>query len=379
MKKIALVCTILFLAACSDDSDSAGSTTTNDFNEVYEQLQESAPSFTPSFVSNLRKSDYTTLASLSNWDTASTTFSGVSSSGTNPQGYVSDLFDSSVDQSIFERAKMPFLISCTLDMLGEKTGDLFTTGSQTITLSSSVVGVCGSESDFSSLLGQEISFTVANASDTTNYDQIITMSDSANAAFSSDQWMYVRNTDDILNFMHVESNASGSEISVSSISYDKSTEAGEFQFITKYSGSDVKLYRIVMDPANDDARVFAYKFNNSGSVDVTVNVASTFNSQDFAALSISWTNQSAPFDTDVVSGNACISTADGSIVSGENNSLTCSGNSKTVLASSGASTIATAAQAINGATIRADADAGDLADNLPTFSATTILSSGIQL
>ncbi len=378
----------LLFVLCSCGSDNSTSVTrTSAFNQAYEQLQESAPTDGASF-SNIATEDNSTNfgpeAAITNavWANASSTFTGVSSTQTNPKGYLGDLFDASVSQSIFERARMPFLISCCLDILANKTGDLFTAGTQTVTFTSAVVGVCGSSSDFTNMIGNNITIVVTNLVDTTNYDQMIFFNHSTNPLFSdSDQWMYVRNNDTTLNFMHIEDSSAGfdgSAISVNSIAYTKSTEAGTFQYATKQS-SDIRLYRILMDPTGDDARIFAYKYSPAGSnPEVSVNIASTFENQDYFALSMSWANQNAPYNVDLSDGNACIQSSDLSIDS--DNTLTCAGNNKTALATSGVSAgIGATVQAINGATYRTDAAAGDMDDNLPTFTAGTILSAGLQL
>jgi hypothetical protein len=182
--------------------------------------------------------------------------------------------------------------------------------------------------------------------------------------------------------MHVEDTSAGfngGDISASTISFDKTTQDGVFQFVTKNGSNDAKIYRILMNSTSDDARIFAYRINDIGGVDreVSVNVASTFNNQDFAALSMSYANQTAPYNTDVVDAQACIETSSGNIDT--DNTNTCASNSKTALNSSGADGIETFVQTLNGGTIRADAISDDLADNLPSFTAGTILSAGIQL
>jgi hypothetical protein len=385
MKLLCSIVLLSFLFSCGSDNNTSA-TRTSAFNQAYEQLQESAPSDGSSFTNispNEESTSFAPEAAITNavWSNASSTFMGVSSTQTNPKGYVSDLFDESVSQSIFERAKMPFLISCCMDILANKTGDLFTAGSQTITFTNAVVGVCGQSSDFTGMIGNTITIVVTNLSDTTNYDQMIFFDHNTNPLFSdSDQWMYVRNNTTTLNFMHIEDNSAGfdgSSISVNSIAYNKSTEGGTFQYVTKQT-SDIRLYRILMDPVGDDARIFAYKFAPTGSKEASVNIASTFENQDYFAMSMSWANQSAPYNVALNDGNACIQSSDLSIDS--DNTLTCAGNNKTALATSGVSAgIGATVQAVNGATYRTDASAGDMDDNLPTFTAGTILSAGLQL
>lgn len=377
---------LIFLCSCGSNNSSS-STRVSAFNQAYEQLRESSPTDGASFASIAATEspiNFSPEATITNalWSNATLTFMGVSSTQTNPKGYVSNLFDVSVDQSIFERARMPFLISCCLDILANKTGDLFTAGSQTVTFTNAVVGVCGASSDFTDMIGNTITIVVTNLADTTNYDQMIFFNHATNPLFStSDQWMYVRNNSTTLNFMHVEDTSSGfdgSSISVNSIAYNKSTEGGSFQYVTKQT-SDIRLYRILMNPTGDDARIFAYKYSPGGSTpEVAVNMASTFDNQDYFALSMSWSDQSAPYDTTLNDGNACIQSSDLSIETDD--TLTCTANSKTVLVTSGVSAgIGATTQAINGATYRTDSAAGDMDDNLPTFTAGTILSAGLQL
>jgi hypothetical protein len=375
------------IIACGSSTNSVTSAgTTSDFNEVYQQMQEAAPSidapFAPSYLTHFSPSKL--YEALSLWDNASTAFMGVSSTGTNPQGFVSGMMDSTQDQSILERAKMPFLIACCLDVLAQKTGSLFTTGTQTVTFTNAVVGVCGQASDFTGMIGNSLTMVVTNATDTTYYDQIVSMDRATNPMFNSqDQWMYMRNSSTELNFIHIEDNSGardGSELSVNSISYNKSTQAGVFQYLTKGT-NDRKIYRMVMDDASDDVRVMAFKYSTSGSnPEVTLNAASTFASQTHAALSMSWANQTAPYNTTMTNGNACILTSDASIVT--DNTLTCAANSKTVLASSGVNSTTGAGLAVmnmDGNTVKTDANAGDLDNNLPTFTAGTILSAGLGL
>jgi hypothetical protein len=130
-----------------------------------------------------------------------------------------------------------------------------------------------------------------------------------------------------------------------------------------------------LNPVTDDVRAFAYK-TNTGKV-ASVSVATTFDNQDYAALSMSYSGMSSPYDTNKIDVQACIETSDASISAADTS--TCAGNSKTALDSSEADTLETAVNAFDGAALRTDAAAGDLDDNLPVFTAATILSAGIQL
>ncbi len=373
---------LLTLASCGD-SGGVGGSGSSVFNEVYEKLKESAPEFSAKKSYGVLTSDK---VALSNWDNAARTLQGLGSDNYNPKDLAGDLIDESVEQSIFERARMPFLISCCLEILANKTGDLFTTGTQTVTFTSEVVGVCGSASDFSGMIGQDITIVVSDLTNTINYDQKIFFDHISNPTIfpDSDQWIYVRNSATQLNFMHIEDSSApdfdGSDLSVSSISFDKATESGFYQSASKYSANDVKLYRIFMDSASDDARIYAHLFNPSGTKSVSLNMASTFDNQTEVGVSMSWANQSAgnpadPYHAALVNGNACVSTSTGLILT--NDTSTCAG--KTVLNVSGASATETAVQSLNGGTIRDAAENNDLAANLPSFNATTILSAGLGL
>jgi hypothetical protein len=374
----------LLLASCGNSGPGGISSS---FNEVFEKLKESAPELSSSKSLPLIYREYvqdkSINAGISLWNNATASFSGLGSTSMTIKGYVTNMFDQSQDQSIFERARMPFLISCCLDILANKTGDSFTTGSQTITFTSEVIGVCGQASDFTGMIGNNITIVVSNTTDTTYYDQKIFFNHTTNPLFSdSDQWMFVRNNSSVLNFMHVEDTSSGfdgSQISVNSISYNKTTQDGYFQFATKYTTNDAKLYRIYMDAIGDDSRIYAYTAGNLGGPvrEATMNVASTFDNQTYAALSMSYASQNAPYGTDVTDVKACIDTSDSSIET--DNTSTCAGNGKTVLDSSGADAIETAVRTLNGGTVRSNAISGALEDNLPAFTDTTILSAGIQI
>jgi hypothetical protein len=377
MKKTIITMTALLTLASCGDSGGIGGSGSSVFNEVYEKLKESAPEFSAKKSYGVLSNDK---VALTNWNNATMTLQGLGSESYNPKQLAGDLIDESVEQSIFERARMPFLISCCLEILANKTGDLFTTGTQTVTFTSEVVGVCGSASDFTGMIGQDITIVVSNLADTTNYDQKIFFDHTTNPIFSdSDQWIYVRNSAAQLNFMHIEDSSApdfdGSDLSVSSISFDKATESGFYQSASKYSANDVKLYRIFMDSANDDARIYAHLFNPSGTKSVSLNMASTFDNQTEVGVSMSWASQSAPYNTNLTNGNACVSTSTGGIITDD--SASCAG--KTVLNVSGASAIETAVQSLVGLTIRNAAISDGLADNLPSFNATTILSAGLGL
>ncbi len=359
----------------SDDSNS--STQTSAFNAAYEQLVESSPQFGAGKKYIFPRS-VSPKASFSTWDNASTAFWNMNDQGLNPKDYVGYMLNEENDQSIFERARMPFLISCCMDILANKDGDLLAEGTQTFTFTDAVVGVCGDESDFTSpggsMIGQTITIEVTNLTDTTNYDQMVKFPDASNDLFEADQWMYVRNTDSLLNFMHIEGDSTN--FFASSISFDKATEGGFFQYLSLGTNQE-NLYRIYMDPANDLARIYAYtKLDNANETNYFT-ITSTFTGQTHAAISMSYENIAAPYDTDLADANACVDTSNGAIET--DNTLTCTANSRTTLASSGASGLITEIGTFSAPGLITDADAGNLDDNLPEFDETTILTAPIGL
>ena len=378
MKKTLTLATLVMLQACGNNSGSGGSGggLTSSFNEVYEAIAESAPEIgSKKFSQNSWSKSIND--TISEWNNTDPNFMGVSSTSRNPKDYVGDLFDSTVDQSMLERARMPFLMSCCMDILADKTGDLLTEGTQVITFTNEVVDVCGTEAEVGGMEGSTMTVIVTNLADTTKYDQMVYFDRATNPDMFSneDQWMYIKNNSSVLNFMHIgdtSAGSDGSEIDVKSIAYDKVTGVGSFQGITNSSD---RIYRIYLNPVTDDVRAFAFKTNGAGVV--SVNLSSTYENQSHVALSISYSGLSSPYNASVNDERACIATADASIA--QNDVATCSANSRTVLASSGADTLETAVQAFSGATLKSDAAAGELDDNLPVFDDTSILSAGIQL
>ena len=383
MKSISSICIsgililLPFLSVSCGKDDEETTATVNPINAAYEQLVESGPQLTTTSFKVTGESGPGVLAALSNWDNATESVLGVNSSATNPQGFVAGMVDDSVEESIFTKARMPFQIACSMDAIGEKDdNDLFVTGSQTVTFSSaSLVGVCGTAAEFEGMLGESMTITVENLTDTTNYDQRIVFPD-AGIFSGKEQWVYIRNTSTTLNLLHVEYASDASSITTTAISYDKDSEYGVFQHTAKFS-TDVRVYRIVMDKANDDVGVLAYKLGVGGSnPHVTFHAASTFENQDFAALSMTWANQNAPYDTDLTDGNACINTSTAAIET--DNTLTCADNSKTALSTATFSAgIGAAAAALSIAGVRADADDQTIAAFLPSFTAGTILSAAL--
>lgn len=377
-KPLMLMSSLILAVSCGgNSSDNSSTVSSSAFNEAYEQLVESAPAYSSKRNFVMNSSFQGKAVTIPDWDTSTDFWNVGGNTPLSPQDYVGYMMGESNDQSIFNRARMPFLISCCLDILAEKNGNLFSSGTQTFEFTDAVVGVCGDESEFTGLIGEEMTIEISDLTDTSNYDQKIYFSSNLNPMFDHDQWMYVRNNDSVLNFMHIEG-TSGSDFYASSISFNKTTEGGFFQYINK-STFQHNFYRIYMDPTDNLARIFSYSKNDVGNSNATNSfvITSTFTDQTEAALSISWSNLSGTYNSNVTDGNACVSTTDGSILT--NNTDTCSGNNRTTLASTGASGIITAFGLINDTTILTDADSGNLADNLPTFDESSILTANIGL
>lgn len=398
--KITALLPLIFATGCGSGvtSGGTGSTASNVFNAAFQNISSASPEMATSSFSavlklrnQLRSNSTTPTASMRSammtsslsalWDNADTTnFMTAGSGSSNPRGFAMSMFeiDSSSQQSIPDRAKTPFLIACTLDILGEKTGDLLNTGTQTFTFTRSALeGICGSNADFGNgaMWGQGGQIVVGTPGDTTNYDRFIKMLGADNPIFSSsDQWMYIRNNDSVLNFMHIEKQATS--VMIDSLAYNKTTQVGMFQLADKSAGQESVL-RVYFDIINDEARALGYKKDVGGSRTATINVAMPFSSQDFAAMSLAWTGMGGAYTTDLADGAACVQTSDASLET--DNSLTCAATGKTALAAAGASGLKTAVAALNGTTIASDADAGDLGTTLPTFNAGTILSAALGI
>lgn len=132
-----------------------------------------------------------------------------------------------------------------------------------------------------------------------------------------------------------------------------------------------------MDPTENIARIFAHSTIVSNSATNTFVITSTFDDQIQAAISISWSNIQAPYDTDLTDGNACLNATTGLIA--DDNTLTCTTINRTTLASSGASSIISDLASLNTNTVFTNANNGSLSDNLPTFDESTILSASFGL
>ncbi len=393
MKNLLVVILTSFLFSCgSTDSNTIAS---SEINAAYDSLLEAAPEISSSIIFD-QKMSYSkkptsilfvdTLTGL--WDSATLTFSNINgSSNTNIQGFVENSLNPTFSQSPLERIKMPFIIACCLEKLAAKTGDNFTVGAdQSFTFSNTVVGVCGDASDLSSLIGEELTYTVTDTSNTTNYDQMIHIDSDDNPMFETeDQWIYIRNNDSVLNLMHASDLSAaedGSELTVSTMAYDKTELTGVFQFYTKYTTTDVKLFRIYFDEGEDDSELLVYKYNPTSTEEVAMSLSSTYETQTYTAIAIGWDNMAGAYP-DPAGGvaGACILNSASTLVTGSDGTSACTSNSKTAKDISGLLTggIGDDSIAINGATVRTNTAAGDMDDNLPSFTATTIHTASLGI
>ena len=251
-------------------------------------------------------------------------------SGVSIQESLGMYLDESTQNSVFQRVRTPIMISCIIGELAEMDGDSLKAGSgQTFTIDTSNVNVknCfGSDTDSMSMVnGKTITYTVAATTDTTNYDQKITMTYADNNFFGSDQEMYVRNDDSVLNFHHVETRyESGSaldEIQLQTILYTKSSGKILYEFITdstEASDDRFNMYRVYIDPDAEEGRLIA----GAGDADDSVNdyIAFVITADQIeptkVGVSAEWALAGTSSSISPSSGSdyeACVSTSDGSI------------------------------------------------------------------
>jgi hypothetical protein len=360
----------------------------NVINTVYSSIQSAAPDFsttTAASFSTSSQGNFETFAAVGSNLSVANSFTSVDGGATNktPLQYIESLYGNSSQNSIFKRAKMPFLISCTVDTLATRGNALYATSQTSMVMSSSVVGVCGSASDFmggsgSSLVGTTVTFTIANLADTTNYDQIITMPGSSNSQFGgNDQYMYIRNNSSTLNFMHIEVKTDNSEVTVSVLHYNKATSSGHFQYATKSGTHNYSVYRIYLDAVSNVGRVYTHHNMGSG-ISVSTHAGSTFYNQSFAALSVSWVGMTSHTSATLTDANACMALTTAPPSVSTDNTLVCNG--QTISAVSGASALVTSNSTMDGSTIRTWASTpAQGALKFPTFTSSTILTSSFGL
>lgn len=250
-----------------------------------------------------------------------------------PVAYLEAILSDSLtgpDDAVFKRANMAFLIACAIDTLAIR-GDALYSTSQTsmVMVASTVSAACGSFSEINQMNGTTISFSVENLSDTTNYDQKISMLSSQGTngtTFGStkNQYMYVRNNSSVLSFMHLELDSSNSSGFSSYLYFDKGTSSGRFQYASINGTSNKHLYRIHVDSSANTTTVLTFNVA-SGTKWAKVYARSTAASQTQAAISLSWAGMSTAGGASaaVTDGNACFNIS-GSASVASDNTLTCS-------------------------------------------------------
>ncbi len=372
------------IVACSSSSGGSNSGSSSAFSEAQAALEAAVPDISATAFTMTRKSaqpkaDVGILAAISGVISVTNQFPDPDG-GSNVNSlveYIEKMYSDSNSNAIFSRANTPFLIACTIDALATKTGDLYDSGSQTMTVDADELSQCGSSSDYGGVDGTSVVAVFAATADTTLYDNYVQMTEASNPQFGgNEQYMYVRNNSTTLNFAHYEMDdvASPTSVSVTYLQYNKSTGAGTFQYISKNSNV-YNLFRIAMDPVSNDMRVFTYVLNDVGSTDqlIITSGASTSSSQTHAAMSFSWENVGA---ADMADGNACLAISGAASIQADNN-LTCAANSKTVAAASTASALITHATSTRSiadlALYGSSSAAGD--DVIATFDDTNILTS----
>ncbi len=336
---------VLSLVNCSNSDSTA---TTSTFSVVKQALENAAPNVDSTAMYMADPLAFHPRASVASALTTDNVFG-------DPDGgaftnslleYVEKMYSDDVDNAVFSRANTPFLIVCTLDALAAKTGGIINNGTQTFTINTSQLSACGSADDYQgaggSMNGETITAVISTPADTTYYDSYIIMSGASNPVFGgNDQFMYFRKTATSLNFAHYETDDSGSptEISASWLTWDIATSTGAFQYISRNAYVE-NLFRIAYNPVDDDARVYTYVNNVAGPSIVATSAASTVASQTQAAFSFSWSGQSG--GSSGTDANGCLNIGGLSSLATDN-TLTCSGNSKTVMAASTAAPILTRA------------------------------------
>jgi hypothetical protein len=390
----ALLLALAMSISCSKKSDDATNTsaTANIVNKVFSTLQSATPDFSTSArAMRIHEDDFQSFANVGTNLSTANVFPDIDNPGSitkTGMEFLGGLLGSTSENSVFWRAKTPFLIACTIDALATRGNALYSTSQTSVTLPSSIVGVCGSASDFSgggggSLIGTSVTMTIADLADTTNYDQYIEMPGSSNSQFGgNDQWIYVRNNSTTLNFMHIEINSGNTSVSINTLHYDKSTESGFYQYVSRSTGGGEYAYRIYMNSAADKARIVAsWKLSTGQAHTILAHIGSSFSSQTSAALSISFTGLGSGGSTSLDNGNACIDVSSNPPTISSDNTLTC--GSQTLAAAIGAVSghaLPTAVGALSISTIRTWASTPTSgATKYPSFDDTTIVSAVLGL
>jgi hypothetical protein len=366
----------LSLINCSSDSTSGSLST---FGAVQQALETAAPDVNAAAIYLADPLRFSPRASVSAALTTDNSFHPPGGGSTTESliQYVEKMYSDELDDSVFSRAHSPFLIACTIDALAAKTGDILNNGTQTLTIRASQLSACGTAADYTgaggSLDGETVTAVISSTADTTYYDSYIIMDGATNPMFGgADQFIYFRKTATTLNFAHIEMDDSGSPTNVSAtwLNFDLESESGNFQYLSRYPSGD-QFYRISYDLGNNDARILTHS-SGSGTVMTTI-AASTATSQTQAAFSFSWAGQGLG---DTVDANGCLD-INGLTALDTDNTLTCTGNSKTVVASSVADAGAVAyATGLSIGTIAGYGSTPTTGDSLmPAFTGTDIATS----
>lgn len=371
------------LVACSSGSGSSSSTSSSAFAEAQAALEAAVPNISSTSVLSNKptksKAEVGILAAITSVISVANQFPDPDG-GSNVNSlveYVGKMYSDSNSNALFSRANTPFLIACTIDALATKTGDLYTSGSQTMTVDADNLSQCGSSSDYSGVDGTSVIAIFAATADTTLYDNYVQMTAASNPQFGgNDQFMYVRNNSTTLNFAHYETDdaASPTSVSITYLQYNKTTGVGSFQYLSRNSNVH-NLFRIALDPVGDNMGVFTYVINDVGVTDqyVITSGASTASSQTHAAMSFAWQNVGA---ADLTDGNACLAISGAASLQADN-TLTCAANSKTVAAASTSAALITHATSTRSiATLAGYGSSSAAGDGVTaTFDETDILTS----
>ncbi len=335
MKLISLfIISFIFMSCAKDDDSSSSSSSQSAFSSAVLKMESALVDNAPKFKTSSSKSrlqEKTAFGSLWTTDDAFPEPGDPwGNSGVSIQESLGQYMNESKQNSVFQRVRTPIMISCIIGELAEMDGETLKNGSgQTFTIDTSNTNVktCfGSDTDsMNNVGGKTITYTVADTTDTTTYDKVITMTYADNNFFGSDQTMYVRNNDTTLNFHHVETrynNGSAlNEIQLQTTQYTKSSGKILYEFVTdstEASDDRFNMYRVYIDPDAEEGRLIA----GAGDADNSVNdyIAFVVTADQIeptkVGVSVEWALSGTSSAISPSSGSdyeACVSTTDGSI------------------------------------------------------------------
>ncbi len=372
------------------DNDDLGPDTedANDFHTLQTIFNESIPTLTgsPSFGGILAPMarQHGNMLNQSLWSysplSGFKSFFNLSGIDMNSSEYVKAFLDTDSNQQngIMGRANSTFLLGCIISHLAPKTGNALTIGNQTIDIAQQFVTdeICGPASgpmnQFSG--GMQFDIVVSIPDIDTHFDYKVTFN-------LLNEVYYFRNSKNKINalsFSH-ETDAAGDSFSVNTLSYDKSTQIGIFQYFdaSEKDGGSSKLYRVLFNESADDVRIIK-QTNYIHSMDLagSFSIATTYHNQTELALSLGYQNVFSPYNLDVSNQNACID-SNGTII--ENMTNTCPTHEKITADSSEIADLASEMKNINVDTFTTSALAEGLVDDLPTFDNSTITTATLQL